>query len=53
MKRLNTLSIDIAKNPAQAIQNISDPILEVLNAKVEEYEVELKDNNAKKKQFQV
>jgi hypothetical protein len=44
MDRINGYSIDIARDPARAIQRISDPILAVLNVKVEEYEQILKDN---------
>ncbi len=38
MQRINSYSIDMSTNPSQAIQKISDPILELLNLKVEECE---------------
>jgi hypothetical protein len=38
MKKINMYSIDIAKDPAKAIQRICDPIYDLLNVKVEDYE---------------
>ena len=38
MEKINNYSIDISKDPARAIQRISDPVLELLNLKVEDYE---------------
>jgi hypothetical protein len=37
MRKVNNYSIDVAKNPAAAIMKISDPILELLNYKVDDY----------------
>ncbi len=51
MARLNNYSIDMANNPAQAIKRISDPILELLNLKVDDFEQQLKDNLQDKKDF--
>ena len=36
--KVNSYSIDMSNNPAQAIQKISDPILELMNLKVEDFE---------------
>lgn len=47
--RITNYSIDMATNPAMAIQKISDPILEVLNLRVEDYESQLQDNLSMKK----
>ncbi|CDW82160.1 UNKNOWN [Stylonychia lemnae] len=49
MDRIHNYSIDIAKDPAKAIQRISDPILDLLNAKIEGYGEDLKSNLAEKK----
>ncbi len=43
MERINNYSIDVARDPAKAIQSISDPILNLLNAKVEVYTENLKE----------
>lgn len=51
MDHINNYSIDIAKDPAKAIQRISDPILELLNAKVEHFEDSLKENLALRKTY--
>ncbi len=49
MQRLNNYSIDIARNPAAAIQKISDPILNLINAKIDEYVKILIENLGVKK----
>ena len=36
MRRISGLSINIAKDPANAIMQISDPILDLLNLKVDD-----------------
>ena len=51
MARINNYSIDIARDPAKAIQRICDPILAVLNAQVDATTEELKGNLAAKKQL--
>jgi hypothetical protein len=51
MRKLQIYTIDIAKDPATAIKMISDPILELLNLKIEGFEEELKENMAKKKEL--
>jgi hypothetical protein len=38
MVRVNNYSIDMANNPAAAIENISNPILEKLNMQIIKYE---------------
>jgi|LauGreDrversion4_2_1035121.scaffolds.fasta_scaffold137596_2 hypothetical protein len=38
MVRVNNYSIDMANNPAEAIENISNPILEKLNMQIIKYE---------------
>lgn len=38
MVRVNNYSIDMANNPAEAIENISNPILELLNMQIIKYE---------------
>ena len=38
MTRINTYSIDMSKNPAQAIQKISDPILQLMNLKIDDFQ---------------
>lgn len=50
MEKINNYSIDIARDPARAIQRISDPILDLLNAKVEDFTDTLKSNMGTKKQ---
>ena len=52
MEKINNYSIDISKDPARAIQRISDPVLELLNLKVEDYEEQLKENLAQNKKAQ-
>jgi len=37
MTRINTYSIDMSNNPAQAIQKISDPILQLMNLKIDDF----------------
>ena len=37
MQKLHNYSIDIANNPAQAIESISNPILALLNLRVDDY----------------
>ena len=41
MIRINNYSIDMSNNPAQAIQKISDPILELMNIKMDDYQQKL------------
>jgi len=36
MERVNNYTINMAQNPAKAVQQISDPILSLLNEKVED-----------------
>ena len=43
MEKLQKMSINIASDPAKAIQQISDPILKLIEAKTENYESELKE----------
>ena len=50
MQRINSYSIDMSTNPSQAIQKISDPILELLNLKVEECEQKLTEYLIRKKE---
>lgn len=38
MTRINNYSIDMSNNPAQAIQKISDPILQLLNLKIDDFQ---------------
>ncbi|TNV83239.1 hypothetical protein FGO68_gene4856 [Halteria grandinella] len=52
MVRINNYNIDMSSNPAQAIQKISDPILEVLNLRVDNYEQQLIENLQRKKDAQ-
>eukprot|EP00347_Sterkiella_histriomuscorum_P013604 403364082 len=52
MDRINNYSIDIARDPASAIQRISDPILDVMNLQIEDYQEDLKTNLAQKKTVQ-
>ena len=49
MKQVQLYSIDIAKDPVKAIQKICDPILDLINVKVEDYEAQLKENMLNKK----
>ena len=51
MERITNYSIDIAKNPSEAIQKISNPILRQMNEDLEEKEEVLKENMAKKKEL--
>lgn len=41
MNKMQMYSIDIARNPAKAIKAISDPLLELLNAKIEDFQEQL------------
>lgn len=50
MIRINNYSIDIARNPAAAIERISNPILELLNTKIDEYILTLTVNLSNKRQ---
>ena len=43
MEKLQKMSINVAADPAKAIQQISDPILKLIEAKTDNYEAELKD----------
>ena len=44
MQKLTNYSIDIARDPANALKRICDPILELLNVKVEDFQEQLKEN---------
>lgn len=50
MIRINNYSIDISRNPAAAIERISNPILELLNTKIDEYILTLTVNLTNKRQ---
>jgi len=43
MQKLETMSINVAADPAKAIQQIADPILKLIEAKTDHQEAELKD----------
>ena len=43
MQKLETMSINVATDPAKAIQQIADPILKLIEAKTDHQEAELKD----------
>ena len=43
MANISKMSINISSDPAKAIQQISDPILKLIEAKTENYDAELKD----------
>jgi len=49
MMRINNYSIDIARNPAAAIERISNPIVELLNTKIDEYILTLTVNLSNKR----
>ena len=48
MKYLENMSINIAQDPAKAISQISDPILQVIDAKTSHHETELKSQQMDK-----
>ena len=50
MLKMSAYTVDIARDPAKAIKEISDPILDLLNIKVEEFDKRLKLNMAGKQE---
>ncbi len=48
MEKITIYGIDIASDPSTAIKLICDPLLDLLNVKVEDFEEQLKVNMAKK-----
>ena len=43
MENIQKMSINISQDPAKAIQQISDPILKLIEAKTDNYDGELKE----------
>ena len=50
MTKISNYSIDMSNNPALAIQKISDPILELMNIKMDDFQQQLAKELSLKKE---